>query len=354
MFDQYGYYVERSNKTPLDREIIAKMLKKGSGWGILLLFLVALLLVGMGLLAQLSRHLLVDIFAWLCYGAAAVMVLEMIIPLILLPMGKFTVSLDAMCRKEIVHRGSGRHTDIDYMLYFSHHGSCTTTHSLYHYSEPGQMFYVVSFYGKKWAPTMVFHTHMYEWVGAPEDLGGVRPEADVPAVDTGVENTILARRPLSKGRKTRLTDEEIIRDLLEERRVLDELLIKLSVGLLALCGVLFFVNISVATTASAVVGAVCAVLLVQRWIGKRRIQKHRFIITSDTLMDKDPITRGVWRWKKMRFVLAFRNSGSYRLPRQDGSVYYDAELGDTFFVIRLEGKSKKIRAVYSRLDYDWD
>lgn len=346
-------FEETPKKKPLDRKIIADMLKKGRIWDFLVLFGGVPAIAGFGWLASLAHHLLTDIFAWLFYGMATLLAVEIIIPMILLPFGKFTVSLDAMCRKEIVYRRHGDHIDTDYVFYFSHHGSYNTTPSLYSYSEPGQLFYVVSFAGHKWSPSKIFHTHMYEWIGPPEDVGGVVPER-LEEEARVFNETILARRPLTKGRKTRLTDEEIIRDLLENRRALDELLIKLGAGLLVVASLLFFVSAAVAKTALSIVGAACAVLLVQRLIGKKRVEKHRFILTKDTLMDKDPITRGIWRWKKMNFVLSFRQSGTYRIPRADESVYYDAELGDAFFIVRMEGKSKKIRAVYNGLDYDWD
>jgi hypothetical protein len=70
-------------------------------------------------------------------------------------------------------------------------------------------------------------------------------------------------------------------------------------------------------------------------------------------MDKDPVTRGVLKWKKMRYVLSFRHGGEYRLPLQDSSVYYDAELGDTFYTVRVDGKNIHIRAVYNALDFEW-
>ena len=69
-------------------------------------------------------------------------------------------------------------------------------------------------------------------------------------------------------------------------------------------------------------------------------------------MDKDPLNRGFWRWKKMRFVLSFRNSGEYMLPLRDSGVYYDAELGDTFYIVRFAGKKKTVRAVYNALDVE--
>ena len=54
----------------------------------------------------------------------------------------------------------------------------------------------------------------------------------------------------------------------------------------------------------------------------------------------------------MRFVLSFRNSGEYMLPLRDSSVYYDAELGDTFYIVRFAGKKKTVRAVYNALDVE--
>ncbi|MBQ7337493.1 MAG: hypothetical protein IJW40_03455 [Clostridia bacterium] len=353
MTERYGYYAERANKTPLDRGVITQMLKKQQRLSIVAAVIVAPMLVGIGLLGLQIHHLLFDVLAWLFFGATAVLLVETVIPLILLPLGKFTVSLDAMCRKEIVYRGSGDHKSCDEVFYFSHHGSFITGGTLYNYTEPGHMFYVVSYYGHRGSPAMIFHTHMYEWVGAPEELGGVQPTAEL-SNGTHMGDTILARRPLTKGRKTRLTDEEIVRDLMENRRVPDDLFAKLSAGLFVICGVLFFVNVELASVVLALAGTVYAALLTQRLIWNRQVRKHRFIITKDTLMDKDPITRGIWRWKKMRFTLAFRNSGTYRLPRADTSVFYDAELGDSFLVVRLEGKNRAIRAVYNALDYDWD
>ncbi len=352
MFDQYGYYAERSNKTPLDRGVITHMLKKQQCMSIVVAVIVAPMLVGIGLLALQIHHLFFDIFAWLLFGSAALLLVETLIPAILLPLGKFTVSLDAMCRKEVVYRGSGGNRSCDEVFYFSHHGSFITGGTLYHYTEPGHMFYVVSYYGHKLSPALIFHTHMYEWIGPSEELGGVSIEAAESTEHA--ESTIFTRRPLTKGRKTRLTDEEIARDLLENRRVPDDLFAKLSAGLLVICGMLFFVHVEVASVVLALAGALYAALLTRRLLWNRQVRKHRFIITKDTLMDKDPVTRGFWRWKKMRFTLAFRNSGSYRLPRADTSVFYDAELGDTFFVVRLEGKNRAIRAVYNALDYDWD
>ena len=346
-------FEETPKKTPLDRKMITGMLWKEKRWSILISLIAASMFAGLGLLGFAVNDWMVDVFAWFFLISAALVAAEELTEIVLLLLGKFSVSLDAMCRKEIVHRRSGNHVHTYHKFYFSHHGSYTAGSTLYGYSEPGQLFYVVSFAGHKWSPSTIFHTHMYEWVGPPEDVGGVMPER--PEEEARVFNeTILARRPLTKGRKTRLTDEEIIRDLLENRRALDELLIKLGAGLLVVASLLFFVNAGVAKMALSIVGAACAVLLVQRLIGKKRVEKHRFILTKDTLMDKDPITRGIWRWKKMHFVLSFRQSGTYRIPRADESVYYDAELGDAFFVVRMEGKSKKIRAVYNGLDYDWD
>ena len=353
MFDSYGHYIEKTKKTPLDRKMITGMLWKEQRWSMLISLILSLMLVGVGLLGFVVDDWTGDILAWFFLISAALMVVEELTVFILLLLRKFSVSLDAMCRKEIVHHRSGNHVRTYHKFYFSHHGSFTTGRTLYSYSEPGQLFYVVSFAGQKWAPAIVFHTHMYEWAGSPEELGGVVPTVEDDG-EARTESTIFSRRPLTKGRKTRLTDEEITRDLLENRRISDELFAKLSAGLLVICGALFFANVEAASIVLAVVGAAWVLWLAVRLRDKRQVQKHRFIITEDTLMDKDPVTRGVLRWKKMHFVFSFRQSGTYRLPRADESVYYDAELGDTFLVVRLEGKSRAIRAVYNTLDYDWD
>ena len=119
-------------------------------------------------------------------------------------------------------------------------------------------------------------------------------------------------------------------------------------------GVLFVIEASVATVFLCVALPICAALGLQRAIWCAKVKSHRFQIEKDTLMDKDPITRGVWRWKKMRFVLSFRNSGEYTLPLRDSSVHYDAELGDTFYIVRFAGKGNTVRAVYNALDVEME
>ena len=341
-------FEETPKKKPLDRKIVAKELRKVQIAEVILIAILLVPFVVFGLVLLLANVVLFDVLAVFLFVFSALVLLSSLSQLlILLPMGKFTVCYDAMCRKERVHR---RHGGTTLYMYFSHHGAVSPPASLYHSTEPGDMFYVVSYCGYKWMPSMIFPTNMYEWVGPAEDVGGVST-ASVPS-DRMSNETILTRRPLTKGRKTKLTGEEIARDMVEDVRVSNGKLGLAAFGVVVLGCLLFTIEATVATVFLTVALPVCAAIGLQRAIWCAKVKNHRFEIEKDTLMDKDPLNRGFWRWKKMRFVLTFRNSGEYMLPLRDSSVYYDAELGDTFYIVRFAGKKKTVRAVYNALDVE--
>ena len=126
MFDSYGHYIEKTKKTPLDRKMITGMLWKEQRWSMLISLILSLMLVGVGLLGFVVDDWTGDILAWFFLISAALMVVEELTVFILLLLRKFSVSLDAMCRKEIVHHRSGNHVRTYHKFYFSHHGSFTT------------------------------------------------------------------------------------------------------------------------------------------------------------------------------------------------------------------------------------
>lgn len=357
MKDKLDRFEETPKKKPLDRKIIATHLRKRAILDAIIAMIMVPLSAGMGTLMLLfADDVFLIAFSVLFLAMAAIWLWYVILPFILLPFGKFTVCLDCMCRKEIVRRSSGKYTRWDPVFFFSHHGSYTVYDSLYNYSEPGQLFYVVSYYGHKRSPALIFHTHQYEWVGAPEEIIGLISTESTPS-DRMSNETILTRRPLTKGRKTKLTGEEIARDMVEDVRVSNGQLGLAAFGVVVLGCLLFTIEATVATIFLAVALPLCAAIGLQRAIWCAKVRSHRFNIEKDTLMDKDPLNRGIGRWKKMRFVLTFRNSGEYMLPLRDSSVYYDAELGDTFYIVRFagknfEGKKKTVRAVYNALDVE--
>ena len=265
--------------------------------------------------------------------------------------GVCKVSLDVMCGGEI---RTGEHGTQFYYFCFSHHGSMPVSKWMYENIPAGQRFYVVSVPGAFRRPMMIYPLSQYEWVGNADKLTDYtnRYAAQGPQ-DGRTENTILARRPLTQGRKWKLTNEEIVRDLREHAFWTNERLIGVTLGVPAIGALLFFASAEAAVLTLAIAGAACVALWIQHGVLLHAIKAHRFVVKSDTLMDKDPVTRGVWRWRTTRYLLSFRK-GTYYLPPQDESVYRDAELGDTFLIVRLEGKHPKIRAVYNTLDVEWD
>ena len=222
------------------------------------------------------------------------------------------------------------------------------------------MFYIVSVPGAFRRPVQIYPTSKYEWVGNPERVKDyTRIHATQGYPEDRVENTILARRPLTRGRKWRLTDEEIARDLLEERALTKEHVLGAFVATAVLGGLLFFIHVTAAIVMLAGGGALSVLLLAQYLWFSRQVKKRSFIISSDTLMDKDPVKRGLGKNRQTRYVLGFRKHRPYVLPPQDESVYHDAELGDTFYIVRFagknfEGKKKTVRAVYNALDVEWE
>ena len=241
-----------------------------------------------------------------------------------------------------------------YFRFFYHSPKLVDKHT-YETILAGEIFYMFSVPGLTYNETVaIYPISQYEWAGNPSKIKDyTRFYAAQDQTDERVENTILARRPLTKGRKWRLTDEEIARDLLENRVITGERVAGVFVAVAAVGGLLFLANATAAVITLAGGGAAAVALLAYYlWYG-RQIKGRHFVVVTDTLMDKDPIKRGFGKSRQTRYVLGFRKHRPYTLPRADESVYHDAELGDTFFVIRMEGKSKKIRAVYNALDVEY-
>ncbi|MBQ7337494.1 MAG: hypothetical protein IJW40_03460 [Clostridia bacterium] len=265
--------------------------------------------------------------------------------------GVCNVALDVMCGSEEKEDENGHKY---YYFYFSHHDSKLVTKWMYENILPGEIMYVTTVPGVLKKPIAIYRTQEYEWVGKPDELKDYTTRyAAQGQTEERVENTILARRPLTRGRKWKLTDEAIVRDLLENRVLTSERLAVSVVGIVLLSGLFFLVNATVASVILAVGGAIAVLLIVQYlWYG-RQIKQRRFIIAKDTLMDKDPVKRGIGKNRKTRYVLGFRKHRPYILPAQDESIYRDAELGDTFYVVLFEGKTKSVRAVYNALDVEY-
>ena len=265
--------------------------------------------------------------------------------------GRCTVALDVMCGTKL--RLSDNGTEMYYFC-FSHYGSFPVTKWMYENIPAGELFYVVTVPSVLNKPVAIWRAKDYEWIGKPDEIKDYTTRyAAQDQTEERVENTILARRPLTHGRKWKLTGEEIVRDLCENTFWTSERLGGITFGVLAVGALLFLASVKAALIALAVGCVICAALWIERGVWLRRVKAHRFVVSKDVLMDKDPVTRGILKRKTTRYLLSFRK-GTCLLPLQDESVYHDAELGDTFFVVRMEGKSKKIRAVYNALDVEWD
>ncbi len=266
--------------------------------------------------------------------------------------GVCNVALDVMCGSE---EKEDEHGHKYYYFYFSHHDAKPVSKWMYENILPGEIMYVTTVPGVLKKPIAIYRAREYEWTGKPNELKDYTTRyAAQGQPEERVENTILARRPLTRGRKWKLTDEEIARDLWENRVLTGERLAGAVIGIALLSGLLFFVNAAVAPVILAVGGVIAVLLIVQYFWYRRQIKRCRFIVTKDTLMDKDPVKRGMGKKRQTRYVLGFRKHRPYILPTQDESIYRDAELGDTFYIVRLEGKNTAIRAVYNALDVEWD
>ena len=264
--------------------------------------------------------------------------------------GVCNVALDVMCGSE---ETEDEHGHKYYYFYFSHHGSKLVSKWMYENIMPGELMFISTVPGILRKPIGIYRTREYEWVGDPKGYKDYTRLVPPQPEKEEVENTILARRPLTRGRKWRLTEEEVARDLCENTFWTSQRLSGVTVGVLAVGALLVLVDAMVALIALAGGSLLCAALWIERGVWLRAVRAHRFVVKQDTLMDKDPITRGIGNRKNTRYLLSFRN-GTYTLPMQDESVYRDAELGDIFLVVRLEGKNKRIRAVYNTLDVEWD
>ena len=238
---------------------------------------------------------------------------------------------------------------------FTYHSPKPVDKHMYEVASAGEIFYTFSVPGLTYNETVaIYPISKYEWKGNPGKVKDyTRFYATQEQTQERVENTILARRPLTRGRKWKLTEEEIARDLCENTFWTSERLGGITFGVLAVGALLFLASVKAALIALTVGCVLCIALWIEYGLWRRAIKGHRFLVKKDTLADKDPVTRGVWPRKTTRYLLSFRK-GTYLLSPQDESIYHDAELGDTFFVVRMEGKSKKIRAVYNALDVEWD
>ena len=239
-----------------------------------------------------------------------------------------------------------------YWFRFTYHSPKVVDKHTYETAQAGGIFYMLSVPGLTYNETVaIYPISQYEWTGNSSKIKDyTRFYAAQDQIEDRVENTILARRPLTRGRKWRLTDEEIVRDLLEERALTKEHVLGAFVATAVLGGLLFFIHVTAAIVMLAGGGALSVLLLAQYLWFSRQVKKRSFIISSDTLMDKDPVKRGFGRNRETRYVLGFRKHRPYVLPPQDESVYHDAELGDTFYIVRFAGKKKTVRAVYNALD----
>ena len=237
---------------------------------------------------------------------------------------------------------------------FTYHSPKPVDKHMYEVASAGEIFYTFSVPGLTYNETVaIYPISKYEWKGNPGKVKDyTRFYATQEQTPERVENTILARRPLTHGRKWKLTGEEIVRDLCENTFWTSERLGGITFGVLAVGALLFLASVKAALIALTVGCVICAALWIERGVWLRRVKAHRFVVSKDVLMDKDPVTRGILKRKTTRYLLSFRK-GTCLLPLQDESVYHDAELGDTFFVVRMEGKNDKIRAVYNVLDFEW-
>jgi len=259
--------------------------------------------------------------------------------------------------KDVMRGGftrSDKYGHVYYYFRFSHHAPMLVDKHMYETIPAGKIFYLLSVPGTVGKPVAIYPISKYEWKGNPGKVKDyTRFYATQEQTQERVENTILARRPLTRGQKWKLTEEEIARDLCENTFWTSERLGGITFGVLAVGALLFLASVKAALIALTVGCVLCIALWVEYGLWRRAIKGHRFLVKKDTLADKDPVTRGVWPRKTTRYLLSFRK-GTYLLSPQDESIYHDAELGDTFFVVRMEGKSKKIRAVYNALDVEWD
>jgi hypothetical protein len=237
---------------------------------------------------------------------------------------------------------------------FTYHSPKPVDKHMYEVASAGEIFYTFSVPGLTYNETVaIYPISKYEWKGNPGKVKDyTRFYATQEQTQERVENTILARRPLTRGRKWKLTEEEIVRDLCENTVWTSERLGGITFGVLAVGALLFLASVKAALIALTVGCVICAALWIERGVWLRRVKAHRFVVSKDVLMDKDPVTRGILKRKTTRYLLSFRK-GTYLLPLQDESVYHDAELGDTFYTVRVDGKNIHIRAVYNALDFEW-
>ena len=241
-----------------------------------------------------------------------------------------------------------------YWFRFTYHSPKVVDKHTYETAQAGEIFYMLSVPGLTYNETVaIYPISQYEWTGNSSKIKDyTQLHAAQDQTEERVENTILARRPLTRGRKWRLTDEEIARDLLESRALTKEHVLGAFVATAVLGGLLLFIHATAAIVMLAGGGVVALALLAQYLWFSQQVKKRSFIISSDTLMDKDPVKRGLGKNRQTRYVLGFRKHRPYVLPPQDESVYHDAELGDTFYIVRFAGKKKTVRAVYNALDVE--
>ena len=111
-----------------------------------------------------------------------------------------------------------------YWFRFTYHSPKMVDKHTYETAQAGEIFYMLSVPGLTYNETVaIYPISQYEWTGNSSKIKDyTRFYAARDQTVERVENTILARRPLTHGRKWKLTGEEIARDLLEERALTKE------------------------------------------------------------------------------------------------------------------------------------